>query len=62
MTTYVNTSASEIFSRFKEPKTHHFFHFTSLFTINFCEVVYSVPPLTTINFSGVVLVPLAIDD
>ena len=53
MTTYVNTSASEIFSRFKGPKMDSLFslslslHFT--FTINF-EESYSRTSLTTINF------------
>ena len=39
---YANPSTSKIFSRFKGPKTHHFFSLFSLFhfsTINFARVV-----------------------
>ena len=52
MTTYVNTSASEIFSRFKGPKMDSLFHFT----INF-EESYSRTSLTTINLEESYLVP-----
>ena len=45
MTTYVNTSSSEIFGGFKGPKTHHF----TFFTHNNEEESYSRTSLTTIN-------------
>ena len=51
MTTYVNASASEIFSRFKGPKTDHFFFTFTYFTIKEEEVA-SRPPLLWANAAG----------